>query len=329
MKNKILTRFLVSSIMLAAATTQPCYAAEEQHVSEHSEEHTQTAEDPDHHAEPAPEETASIQKGQGTLSPPSESEGGSVFGSSASSETAGTDEKLQGVLANLALPAGNGTWSVYVCDLVNNTEGAIQDARMQAASLIKLYIMGAVYENYDSIIAQYGQSSVDSNLYSMITVSDNDAANTLVSYLGGGDSSAGMTVVNDFCSEKGYSSTHMGRLLLASNQYDDNYTSVSDCGHFLKEVYEGSKESDAHAQAEFDLLAAQTRRNKIPAQMPSGVSIANKTGELSDVENDAGIIYNSSNDLIIVFMSENVLQPGTAQSTIASLSRQIYDSYSS
>lgn len=296
---------------------------------EHSEEHAQTAEDPDHHAEPAPEETASIQEGQGTLSPPSESEGGSIFGSSASSETAGTDEKLQGVLSNLALPAGNGTWSVYVCDLVNNTEGAIQDARMQAASLIKLYIMGAVYENYDSIIAQYGQSSVDSNLYSMITVSDNDAANTLVSYLGGGDSSAGMTVVNDFCSEKGYSSTHMGRLLLASNQYDDNYTSVSDCGHFLKEVYEGSKESDVHAQAEFDLLAAQTRRNKIPAQMPAGVSIANKTGELSDVENDAGIIYNSSNDLIIVFMSENVLQPGTAQSTIASLSRQIYDSYSS
>ena len=329
MKNKILTSILISCITLAATTTQPCYAAEEQHVSEHSEEHTQTAEDPEHHAEPAPEETASIQEGQGTLSPPSESEGGSVFGSSASSETAGTDEKLQGVLSNLALPAGNGTWSVYVCDLVNNTEGAIQDARMQAASLIKLYIMGAVYENYDSIIAQYGQSSVDSNLYSMITVSDNDAANTLVSYLGGGDSSAGMTVVNDFCSEKGYSSTHMGRLLLASNQYDDNYTSVSDCGHFLKEVYEGSKESDAHAQAEFDLLAAQTRRNKIPAQMPAGVSIANKTGELSDVENDAGIIYNSSNDLIIVFMSENVLQPGTAQSTIASLSRQIYDSYSS
>ena len=329
MKNKILTSILISCITLAAATTQPCYAAEEQHVSEHSEEHTQTAEDPDHHAEPAPEETASIQEGQGTLSPPSESEGGSVFGSSASSETAGTDEKLQGVLSNLALPAGNGTWSVYVCDLVNNTEGAIQDARMQAASLIKLYIMGAVYENYDSIIAQYGQSSVDSNLYSMITVSDNDAANTLVSYLGGGDSSAGMTVVNDFCSEKGYPSTHMGRLLLASNQYDDNYTSVSDCGHFLKEVYDGSKESDAHAQAEFDLLAAQTRRNKIPAQMPAGVSIANKTGELSDVENDAGIIYNSSNDLIIVFMSENVLQPGTAQSTIASLSRQIYDSYSS
>lgn len=322
MKNKILTRIAVSSLITACLMVQPCYAAE-------AAAETQTTEESDHHPEPAPDETATVQEGQGTLSPPSESEGGSVFGSSASSETAGTDEKLQSVLSGLALPSGNGTWSVYVCDLEKNTEGAIQDARMQAASLIKLYIMGAVYENYDSIVGQYGQSSVDSNLNSMITVSDNDAANTLVSYLGGGDSSAGMNVVNNFCSDKGYSSTHMGRLLLASNQYDDNYTSVSDCGHFLKEVYDGNQQSDAHAQAEFALLAAQSRRNKIPAQMPSGVSVANKTGELSDVENDAGIIYNDLNDLIIVFMSENVPQPGAAQSTIASLSRQIYDSYNS
>ena len=321
MKNKILTKIVISSLTAACLIAQPCYAAETTA--------SQTTEDPDHHPEPAPEETAAVQEGQGTLSPPSDSKGDSVFGSSADSESAATDEKLQGVLSGLALPSGNGTWSVYVCDLVNNTEGAVQDARMQAASLIKLYIMGAVYENYDNIIAQYGQSSVDSNLNSMITVSDNDAANTLVSYLGSGDSSAGMSVVNDFCSQEGYSSTHMGRLLLASNQYDDNYTSVSDCGHFLKKVYKGNQESDAHAQAEFALLAAQTRRNKIPAQMPSGVSVANKTGELSDVENDAGIIYNSQNDLIIVFMSENVPQPGSAQSTIASLSRQIYDSYNS
>ena len=322
MKNKTLTRIAVSSLITACLMAQPCYAAE-------ATAETQTTEESDHYPEPAPDETATVQEGQGTLSPPSESEGGSVFGSSASSETAGTDEKLQSVLSSLALPSGNGTWSVYVCDLEKNTEGAIQDARMQAASLIKLYIMGAVYENYDSIVGQYGQSSVDSNLNSMITVSDNDAANTLVSYLGGGDSSAGMNVVNNFCSDKGYSSTHMGRLLLASNQYDDNYTSVSDCGHFLKEVYDGNQQSDAHAQAEFALLAAQSRRNKIPAQMPSGVSVANKTGELSDVENDAGIIYNDLNDLIIVFMSENVPQPGAAQSTIASLSRQIYDSYNS
>lgn len=63
--------------------------------------------------------------------------------------------------------------------------------------------------------------------------------------------------------------------------------------------------------------------------MPAGVSVANKTGELGDVENDAGIIYNVSNELIIVFMSENLTEAGSAQSTIASLSRQIYDFYNS
>ena len=64
-----------------------------------------------------------------------------------------------------------------------------------------------------------------------------------------------------------------------------------------------------------------------PAQLPEGIRVANKTGELSDVENDAGIIYNTDNDLIIVIMSENLSEAGSAQEEIASVSRQIYDYY--
>ena len=58
-----------------------------------------------------------------------------------------------------------------------------------------------------------------------------------------------------------------------------------------------------HATDMFNLLKAQTRCNKIPAQLPEGVKTANKTGELDNVENDAGIIYDSKNDVVIVFMS--------------------------
>lgn len=277
---------------------------------------------------PEPETSGEGGQSEGTLSPPSESAGDSVFGQSETSEP-DTDERMQTLLSSLAFPSGNGTWSAYICNLAENTEGAVNPQRQQAASLIKLFIMGAVYENYDRLISKYGQESVEGNLYSMITVSDNDAANTLVSYLGGGDGTAGMNVVNQYCSANGYSSTHMGRLLLQSNEFDDNYTSVTDCGNFLRRVYEGNKEGESAAAAEFSLLAAQTRRNKIPAQMPEGVSVANKTGELADVENDAGIIYNVRNDLIVVFMSENVTEAGSAQTTIASLSRQVYDYYNS
>ena len=185
---------------------------------------------------------------------------------------------------------------------------------MQAASLIKLYIMGAVYENYEQITGQYGRDSVDSNLYSMITVSDNDAANTLTTYLGGGDSAAGMQAVNSFCQAHGY-------------ENDDNYTSVGDCGHLLQEIYKQDISGYTHATDMFNLLKAQTRCNKIPAQLPEGVKTANKTGELDNVENDAGIIYDSKNDVVIVFMSQNLSSAGSAQNTIATLSRTIYDYY--
>lgn len=267
------------------------------------------------------------------LSEPSSSSEGSesVFNGSeagASSEPV-TDEKLETILKQVQsqLPAKNGTWAVFISDLVNGTEGSLNDQKMQAASLIKLYIMGAVYENYDQITGQYGRDSVDSNLYSMITVSDNDAANTLTTYLGGGDSAAGMQAVNSFCQAHGYDQTHMGRMLLASNENDDNYTSVGDCGHLLQEIYKQDTSGYAHAADMFNLLKAQTRCNKIPAQLPEGVKTANKTGELDNVENDAGIIYNSKNDVVIVFMSQNLSSADSAQNTIATLSRTIYDYY--
>ena len=265
---------------------------------------------------------------QGTLSPSSENSD-SVFGGTSASDEPVTDEALQTLLNQIQgqLPADNGSWSVFVSDLINETEGSINDQTMQAASLIKLYIMGAIYENYDQIIGQYGKDSVDSNLHSMITVSDNDAANTLITYLGGGNSSAGMQAVNSFCQAHGYDQTHMGRMLLASNENDDNYTSVGDCGHLLQEIYKQDTSGYTHATDMFNLLKAQTRCNKIPAQLPEGVKTANKTGELDNVENDPGIIYDSKNDVVIVFMSQNLSSAGSAQNTIATLSRTIYDYY--
>ena len=205
---------------------------------------------------------------------------------------------------------------------------------MQAASLIKLYIMGAVYEDYDSLSTTYGKETLDNNLNSMITVSDNDAANKLVNCLGGGDDAAGMARVNKFCQDHGYTNTSMGRLLLADNSNGDNYTSVKDCGKFLKTIYQmdkGSAAEDTLAGAEYmyHLLKMQTRTNKIPAQLPEGVKVANKTGELDTVENDAGIIYDTAKgiDLVICFMSQDLNDTAAAQNTIAQDSRSIYGYY--
>ena len=267
--------------------------------------------------------TPELSDDDGTISP---SHGSSAFDNK-------SDEKMDTLVTQVQsqLPGSNGSWSVYICDLSGGSEATINDSPMQAASLIKLFIMGAVYENYDSLSQQYGSATLDSYLTPMITVSDNDAANSLVSCLGGGDSTAGMQKVNSFCQSHGYTNTSMERLLLASNEFGDNYTSAYDCGKFLKEIYQicsGTTQTPSllHAEEMYSLLKQQQRTNKIPAALPEGVSVANKTGELSDVENDAGILYNAQggNDLVIVFLSQNLSSPGEAQNTIAQLSRSIY-----
>ena len=69
-------------------------------------------------------------------------------------------------------------------------------------------------------------------------------------------------------------------------------------------------------------------RSDNPIGLPDGAAWSLKFFlRLDDVENDAAILYDTANDLIIVFMSEHLGDCGAAQGTIASLSRKIYDSY--
>ena len=262
---------------------------------------------------------------EGTLSP-----------SSNTTFTDNTDSSMDNLLNQVQslLPADNGTWSVYVCNLLKDSDGTINDTPMQAASLIKLYIMGAVYENYDELAQSHSSDGLDQNISAMISVSDNDAANTLVKWLGNDDAAAGMAKVNAFCQAHGFTSTQMNRLLLASKENGDNYTSAKDCGTFLKQIYQivnGTIPSStlANAEAMYFQLKTQQRKNKIPAQLPEGVGTANKTGELDTVENDAAIIYDTAKgiDLVVCFMSENLTDTGAAQNTIATDARAIYGYY--
>lgn len=281
------------------------------------------------------ETTAAAQSESPEPAPGSEQEG-TLSPSSGTTFTDNTDSSMDNLLNQVQslLPTDNGTWSVYVCNLLKDSDGTINDTPMQAASLIKLYIMGAVYENYGTIAQSHNSEEIDSNISAMISVSDNDAANTLVNWLGNGNDAAGMAKVNNFCQEHGFTSTQMNRLLLAGKENGDNYTSVKDCGTFLKQIYQvvnGTLPSStlANADAMYFQLKTQQRKNKIPAQLPEGVGTANKTGELDTVENDAAIIYDTAKgiDLVVCFMSQDLTDTGAAQSTIAVDARAIYGYY--
>lgn len=69
-----------------------------------------------------------------------------------------------------------GTWSAPYIDLESGRDVTVNDEKLVAASLVKLYIMLAVFDGieHDTIT---DDANVDALLKQMITVSSNEAAN--------------------------------------------------------------------------------------------------------------------------------------------------------
>ena len=114
-----------------------------------------------------------------------------------------------------------GKWSLYLKRLdTDQVIGINEDEKMVAASLIKLFIAGEFYRQTNENvldIEKYGRLPE-----SMISVSDNGAANTLIG-------AVGMDNVNRFAEENGFKATELNRRMLESNG-KENYTSAKDCG---------------------------------------------------------------------------------------------------
>ena len=227
-------------------------------------------------------------------------------------------------------------WAITAMDLKTQAYSTVNaEQSMQSASVIKAFIMAAVYDklvypNEGTTVSSDYESTLKPLLTSMITVSDNDSANELVRKLGGGDFQAGAAIVNEFCQERNYTSTHLGREFLATDPTDDNYTNASDCCRLLSEIYNSSL-VNADASAEMlSLLQAQTKTEKIPAGVPSGVATANKTGELADsdklgvVENDIAIVFDENHPYVLCVLSNNIQNNTSAQDTIKKISADVY-----
>lgn len=225
-------------------------------------------------------------------------------------------------LVNTEYQAG-GKISICTGRIEENVMAMVNGGPMQAASLIKLYVAGCVYENYSLLSAQEGYGGeTEALLSAMITVSDNTACNTLVTRLGNGNVQMGLERVNQYCVNHGFSDTHMGRLMLQPNNVDDNYTSVRDCCNYLKMANAGQLEGSSNV---LGYMNQQQRRGKIPAGIPEGVLVGNKTGELSDVENDAAIVYSGNGSYVLCVMSENLSDTYSARQFIARTSGVVYE----
>ena len=195
-------------------------------------------------------------------------------------------------------------------------------SKTPSASVIKVFIMEYVFhlksQGLLDMDETLGGKTIAALVSAMIQQSDNGATNTLIDFLS-------MQSINEFLIEAGYSDTVLGRKMLDFEMRDsgsDNYTSLDDCITFLKKIY-ANRSDDSYSQM-LDILKGQQIRTKIPSKLPSGLVVANKTGELDSVENDIAIVFADGSPYAIVVLTNGVGDSAGMRAAIADFSLAVY-----
>ena len=138
------------------------------------------------------------------------------------------------------LQGSSDKWDIWAERLQEGTYAHVQEnidpdaPQMVSASLIKLFIMGAVYDAERSGTLTPGAQ--EDAICQMISVSDNAAANELTCLLGGGSEADGRAAVERFAASIDCTAVRYNRLMLVENG-TQNYVSAEDCAAFLRLVY--------------------------------------------------------------------------------------------
>ncbi len=229
--------------------------------------------------------------------------------------------------------------------------------RFHAASTMKIPVMIQVFRDVDAGTLRLGDSlpvrrtfrsildgspyeldpadDSDSTLYGrvgtrasvrglvelMITVSSNLAANLLIDRVGaaranrtahelGADSIAVLRGVED---------------IPAFNAGLNNTATARDLGVLLLGVANGTAASPASCRAMVDVLARQRFNDGIPAELPPGTRVAHKTGEITAINHDAGIVYPARGPAyVLVVLTRGIKEQETSSRLIADLSLMVY-----
>lgn len=181
-----------------------------------------------------------------------------------------------------------GSWSVYVKDLKTGGVVNLNESAMYSASVIKPFVMASTFDQIQKGNLKYNST------------------------------------VKDKYTKTGCHHTLHPASSASVGDGQSNITSAKDCGILLEHIYNGTCVSSKYSKEMRKLLLAQTRRWKIPSGIPSGIKVANKTGETSSVEHDMAIVYGKKKDYIICVFS-NTGSEDYALPRIRNISRTVYN----
>lgn len=164
---------------------------------------------------------------------------------------------------------------------------------------------------------------VDELAYHMITTSSNLATNLLLGVIG--PASVNETL-RELHVEDGIELKRGVEDELAFEKGINNMVTANGLLRILVMLADGKAFSPALSRRMMDILHGQEFNQGIPARLPKGARVAHKTGEISTVAHDAGVVYLPKRKPYALVILTEWDPSATARSrTIAAISQTIYE----
>ncbi len=216
---------------------------------------------------------------------------------------------------------------------------------VRSASIIKLFIMAEAFYMYKkgnidlnekikikelekvpfsivSLLNSVEEYSIKDLITLMIIQSDNTCANVLTDFLG-------MNNINEFVKNNGFKNTILGRKMMdfqGAKKGQDNYTSAQDVFLFFENLYNHHLVGLEEDKMMINILTHQLDFSMMRMEMLDDLEIAHKTGDLSCLKHDAGIVYSGkSGDYIFVMFVYDAVSDGYARNLICKVSKEVYN----
>jgi len=175
----------------------------------------------------------------------------------------------------------------------------------------------------DDVYAKMGTpQTIQYLLERMITRSSNVATNLLMTKVKGEQITATMRQLGapDILVRRGVEDNK------AYQQGLNNVTSAYDLQVIFEQLAEGKAINSDASAAMVDILRQQYYNDLIPALLPKNVQVAHKTGWITGVHHDGGIIYlPDGRKYVLVLLSKNCKQEAAAVQLLATTSSKIYN----
>lgn len=153
----------------------------------------------------------------------------------------------------------------------------------------------------------------------MVAVSDNSATNVLIDRLG-------MDNVNALLDSLGLHHTRVRRKMMdikAAADGRENVSTPEEMLTLLEKLYQG-KVLGQEMTADFFKVLGTHKNSFIPRDLPDGLQIANKPGELEAVRNDSGIVFLHNRAYILCVMTTYLARERDGEDAIAKISAATY-----